>query len=365
MQRVFYILMHMESNPGSLDLAGAMHEVDSALKNTLLKYADLLPPSLITMGKLALHAPGKVMAWSTALDRGQDSPFPRWPLLVILGFRAASHPSQRDTWHTAIPAAVAVELAIAAADLIDEAADSDPSLIIERYGPGQASNTANLMLVMAQQVLQWEVAAVNTNALLALGALQDMLVEAAVGQHLDMEYEKMPPRDVTPDMSGQMTDKKAGALMAGALRMGALMAGAEPDVAALLARLGRQLGGIAQVNNDIQDVLPREITAEAYPDQETADWPKPKTDLRQRKRTLPIVYALRAESDQPSTLQAAYAGPPTEHEDEDAMRQAVIDAGGLRFAYLVIDVYRNNAAEAIAALEELRPGATDELQPLL
>jgi geranylgeranyl diphosphate synthase type I len=355
----------MDNQSGYLDLPAAMRQVDSALKDALLKYADLLPPSLITMGKLALHAPGKVMSWCASADSGQDAPFPRWPLLVILGFRASSPPSQRDNWHDALPAAVAVELAIAAADLIDEAADSDPSPIIERYGSGQAINMANLMLVMSQQVLQWEAASGNPTALAALAALQEMLVDAAVGQHLDMEYEKMPPRDVTPDMSGQMTDKKAGALMAGALKMGALMAGADPEVTTLLARLGRQLGGIAQINNDIQDVLPREITAEAYPDQETTDWPKPKTDLRQRKRTLPIVYALRADTDEPSALQAAFANPPTEHEDEDAMRKAVIDAGGLAFAYLVIDVYRNNAAEAIAAVEQLSPGATQELQHLL
>jgi geranylgeranyl pyrophosphate synthase len=180
-----------------------------------------------------------------------------------------------------------------------------------------------------------------------------------------MAYEKMGPRDVTPDMSGEMTDKKAGALMSGAFRMGALMAGAEEDVVALLARIGRQLGGIGQINNDLQDVLPRQIATQDGAEEQPVAGPPPKTDLRQRKRTLPIVFALRAETDEPNALQVAFAGPPAESEDEEALRRAVEEAGGVNFAYLVIDVYRNNAAEALAALEELRPGARRVLAPLL
>jgi geranylgeranyl diphosphate synthase type I len=180
-----------------------------------------------------------------------------------------------------------------------------------------------------------------------------------------MAYEKMGPHDVTPEMSGEMTDKKAGALMSGAFRMGALMAGAECDVVELLARIGRQLGGIGQINNDLQDVLPRQTILEDPLEAQPLTGPPPKTDLRRRKRTLPIVFALRAEADESNALQVAFAGPPAESEDEEALRRAVEEAGGVNFAYLVIDVYRNNAAEALAALEELRPGSRRVLAPLL
>jgi len=182
-----------------------------------------------------------------------------------------------------------------------------------------------------------------------------------------MAYEKMGPRDVTPDMSGEMTNKKAGALISGVFKMGALMAGAEERVVELLARFGRQLGGIAQVTNDVHDVLPQKVTLLDESGEEVMDAAKPKTDLRQRKRTLPIVFALREEAEEPNALQIAFSKPPGEeqNEDEEAMRMAVVDAGGLSFAYLVIDVYGNNAAEALAELEELRPGAQQELAPLL
>jgi geranylgeranyl pyrophosphate synthase len=364
MDRDFFILSSMDHSPTDLDMPEVMREVDTALKAALLKYADLMPPSLIRLGKLALAAPGKVMLWRTLTDRGEEAPMPKWPLLVILGYRAAAPPQERGNWREAMPAVVAVELAIAAADLIDEAADDDPSPIIEEYGAGQALNTANLMLVMAQQVMVWDAQAGNERALAALGALQAMLVEAAVGQHLDMSYEKMGPQEVSPDMSGEMTEKKAGALMAGAFKMGALMAGAGESVVALLERLGRQLGGMAQIANDIQDVIPQEENAEEDTGEETAPRPKPKTDLRQRKRTIPIVYALREEAAEPNPLQIAFSKPPDPHQDEDALRRAVVVAGGLNFAYLVIELYQNNADEALAALEELRPGARQVLAAL-
>jgi geranylgeranyl pyrophosphate synthase len=338
--------------------------VDDALRDYLLTYADMMPSSLITMGKMVLGAPGKVMHWRNATSRGAEAPPANWPIFVLLSYEAAQPAERRGTWRSAVPAAVAVEIAIAAADLIDEISDDDPSPIIQRYGGGQALNTANLMLVMSQQVLQWEAARGNTHALNALGALQAMLVEAAVGQHLDMAFEAMGPRDVTPEMSGEMTDKKAGALIAGACRMGALMAGAPGEVADLLARFGRQIGGIAQLTNDIQDVLPTGSVV-LTPDGTPARVFAPKTDLRRRKRTLPIVFALRDDTATPNAVQTAFSGPPLDGEDEEAMRTAVVDAGGVAFSQLVLDVYRGNAAEVVAALEVVRPGAREVLSPIL
>jgi geranylgeranyl pyrophosphate synthase len=132
-------------------------------------------------------------------------------------------------------------------------------------------------------------------------------------------------------------------------------------------RFGRQVGGIAQLANDIQDVLPlgtQIVTSDgtAVSDPIAA----PKTDLARRKRTLPIVFALRDEAPELNAVQRAYAGGPgADAIDEDAMRRAVMEAGGVNFAHLVLDVYRNNATEALDALETLRPGAREVLSPLL
>jgi geranylgeranyl diphosphate synthase, type I len=359
MLTMMHTTANTEANPTTLDPAELFIAVDDALKQSLLRYTGPMPRTLIDMGKMALGAPGKVMFWRIATEQGEDAITPVWPLFVILSYRASLAPEERHTWRRALPAAVALEILAAATDLIDEWSDNDPSPIISKYGPGQALNTANLMLVMAQQVLAWAAQEGEGRAMQALGALQDMLVEAAVGQHLDMAYETMGPQEVTPEMSGAMTDKKAGALIGGACKIGALMAGADEQVVAQIERFGRNIGGIAQINNDMRDVLPQgegQIVEGPY---------KPKTDLRQRKRTLPIVYALREEPDPPNPLQIAFSAPPSEDEDEDALRQAVVAAGGLSFAQLVLDLYKQNAVEALAQLERLRPGASTELSPLL
>jgi hypothetical protein len=235
-----------------------LEATDEQLTAALLEYAALMPLSLVTIGKLALSAPGKVMSAVPLMQQASPSlpsPLPRWPLYVIEAFRVGSQAGGAD-WREALPGAVAVELAMTAADLLDELTDDDPSPVIARYSPGQALNAGSLMLVMSQQVLlKAAQSSGNARYLAALAALQEMLVEAAVGQHLDMLYDRMAPDEVTLEMSADVTAKKAGALIAGAWRVGALISGADAPTVDLLTTLGREIGGIAQLSNDLQDVL--------------------------------------------------------------------------------------------------------------
>src|SRR5207247_1950874 len=111
-----------------LDMAALIRAVDQELTSTLLRYSGSLPMSLITAGKFALAAPGKVMAVSQTGGQDPDPDnLPRWPLLVLLSCQAASPPGSPDAWRQALPAAVAVEIAMAAADILDELVDDDPS----------------------------------------------------------------------------------------------------------------------------------------------------------------------------------------------------------------------------------------------
>lgn len=336
-----------------LDLATLIEAVDAELTSTLVRYADALPMSLITMGKYALAGPGKILSPRRG-EPGEDPP--RWPLIVLLSCQAASPPEQQDAWRQALPAAVAVEIAMAAADLLDELTDDDPSPFVKEYGHGQALNMGNLMLVMAQQALLWSARGSGAErALAALNALEEMLVRAATGQHLDMLYDGMGADDVSLEMSVQMTELKAGALVSGACRMGALMAGASDEVVDTLTRFGKELGSIAQLTNDIQDVIPQAVEADF----------ERKTDLRQRKRTLPIVFTLGDDAPEPNAVQRAFRGSKVEGEDEEALRRAVVDAGGVQFTSLIMEVHRQHALEALEQLEKLRPGGRAVLAPLL
>ncbi|MEA2575719.1 MAG: geranylgeranyl diphosphate synthase, type [Chloroflexia bacterium] len=346
-----------------------LEATEEHLTEALLEYASIMPMSLINIGKLALSAPGKVLS---AVPRMQQaggtlpSPLPRWPLYVIEAYRAgASYPE--DTWRDALPGAVAVEIAMSAADLLDELTDDDPSPVAEQYGPGQALNTANLMLVMAQQVLLKAAQSSTKDLYLAaLAALQEMLVEAAVGQHLDMLYDGLPPGVVTLEMSADVTAKKAGALIAGAWRVGAVLSGAEAPVVDLLTRLGRETGGFAQLSNDLEAVLPLDISSSDVSLMDEGGTPGLKTDLRLRKRTMPIVFTLREEGEAPNPLQRAFSDPTyAASVDEDTLRRAIVEAGGVQFVQLVMEVHAQTIVQLLAELETLRPGATEALGYLL
>jgi geranylgeranyl pyrophosphate synthase len=376
-------MKHMHTTPvppASNHIASLLQASYEALRAELLVYSDLFPRSLIEIGKLALSAPGKLMG-EMPPPGGAALParLPRWPLFVLLSYQAACEPDRRHTWPQALPAAVAVEVAMAAADLLDELADGDPSPVADRYGPAQASNTANLMLVMAQQILLRHAleqgagtaaqAGVNTETglLAALATLQDTLVHAAIGQHLDLLYETMDTDQVTLEMSARVTELKAGTLLAGACRMGALLAGAHDRILELITTLGREIGGIAQLINDVQDVLPR-TGDQAHPESGHQPGIQPKTDLQLRKRTLPIVFTLRDESPEPNAVQKAFHARPERQDDtagEEELRLAVVQAGGVKFAELVMNVHRHNIEQALQELEALRPGARNVLSPLL
>ncbi len=350
------------------DLRPYLWAARQELEAALFSYQGAFPDSLMEMGKFALSGQLKLFALPDTLEDVITSSIAPWPLCVLLSCKTALGCDNRKAWRQALPAAVAVEIAMAAADLLDELTDDDPSPFVRRYGRGQALNTSNLMLVMAQQLLQRDAQGEGgQRAILALGALQDMLTHAALGQHLDMLYSRMGIQEVTLEMSVRMTELKAGALVSGACRIGALMAGADERVVELLARFGQQKGSIAQLINDVQDVMPDSETGDGEQPEAQAE-PERKTDLRLHKRTLPIVFTLREDLPYPNALQRAFAGDSCdsmEAADEEGLRHAIIQAGGVQFTNLVIEVHRQNAVEALNELETLRPGAREALRPLL
>lgn len=340
------------------------------LESTLLDYQHIFPDSLTWMGKFALSGPLRLFSLPVPVADIVTPDVAPWPLYVLLSCKAALGSENPEGWKQALPAAVAVEIAMAAADLLDELADNDPSPFVGQYGPGQALNTGNLMLVIAQQVLQRDASCEGgPKALRALSALQEMLTQAALGQHLDMLYERMGADEVTLEMSVQMMELKAGALMSGAYRIGAIMAGAEDRVVELLARIGKDQGCIAQLTNDVQDVIPVRGSCEdndknGYTTEMEA-LPERKTDLRLRKRTLPIVFTLREDLPYPNALQRAFASDSMDNIDEEELRCAILRAGGVQFANLVAEVHYQNSIETLNELEEICPGARKALGPLI
>jgi geranylgeranyl diphosphate synthase type I len=110
--------------------------------------------------------------------------------------------------------------------------------------------------------------------------LNQASLQLCEGQYLDIEFERH--LDITVDQYLDMIDKKTAALFAASLYFGALLGTDQQSQVSLLSSFGRNLGMAYQVQNDLQGIWGEEETGKAAP----------YTDIRSKKKTMPIVYAL-------------------------------------------------------------------------
>lgn len=175
-----------------------------------------------------------------------------------------------------VGAAVAVEMVHDFSLLHDDVMDGD---LIRRhrpsvwavFGTGPAILVGDVLLTAAMQQ-----AGIADGVRVLAGAVQDL----CAGQWADLAFEDRG--DVTLAECIQMAEGKTGALLGAACQLGALAAGADPAVAGLYRRFGRQLGVAFQLADDLLGI-----------------WGDPKvtgkpagSDLVSRKKSLPVVAAL-------------------------------------------------------------------------
>ena len=105
---------------------------------------------------------------------------------------------------------------------------------------------------------------------------------------------------------GVLADK-TGALVATAARYGAMFSGCAPEVVETLRVYGERLGVAFQLADDLIDI--------ASDSEETGKTPG--TDLREGKRTLPVLYALASTDPADARLQELLRGTPREQGELD------------------------------------------------
>lgn len=223
-----------------------------------------------------------------------------------------------------LPAAAAVEFLHEFSLIHDDVEDRDRERRHRKtlwvlWGDAQAINAGDALFALAQ---------------LALGALSDAGVPSSTvveaqrrfnltalrlcqGQHLDLAFEE---RDsVTADEYLAMIAGKTVALLAHAAELGALVAGGTPKQVSACHEFARQLGIAFQIQDDMLGLWGNE--------KETG---KPVgTDVRRRKKSLPILLALAHESAAGSRLRELYARESlSEAEITDACR--LIEETGAR-----------------------------------
>ena len=269
------------------------------------------------------------------------------PALTFLCARAAGGGTE-----AAMPAAVAVELVHNFSVLHDDVMDGDAMrrhrpTVWSAFGTARAVLLADALLALAFQT----VAAVGQES---ATVLSDALLDMVQGQAKDLAMEK--------DGTGTLADGlataagKTGALLSCACRLGALSAGAGEEQAAWYGEFGAHLGLAFQLADDILGIW-GDPTATGKPVH---------SDLRSRKKSLPVLAALTSGGAAAEPLALLYGRdptPPFTTDDCARLARLIEKAGGRAWAE---ERGRQAYADAGAALERARPepGAATDLLAL-
>ncbi|MFD6889783.1 polyprenyl synthetase family protein [Streptomyces sp. NPDC059957] len=269
--------------------------------------------------------------------------------LALISAEAAGAPPEAG-----VTGAVAVELVHNFSLLHDDFMDGDEQrrhrdTVWKVHGPAQAILVGDALLALASEVLLDLGTDESTRATRRLNTATRKLID---GQAQDMSFEQ---RDrVTVAECLEMEGNKTGALLACAVSIGAVLGGADDTTADALERYGYHLGLAFQAVDDLLGIwgTPEETGKAAW------------SDLKQRKKSLPVCAALQAGGPAAEHLAALLAADaaaaaaagatgsaPDELFDEGdfALRAALIEEAGGR--YWTVDEARRQYDTALEALD--------------
>jgi geranylgeranyl diphosphate synthase type I len=273
-------------------------------------------------------------------DEGGEPDRPRGKgvrgVLAMLSAQAAGSPME-----VGLAAATAVELVHNFSLLHDDLMDGDRTrrhrpTVWSVFGSGQAILAGDALLGLADEVLAEAPSATRAWAIRCLAASTRRLI---AGQLADLAFETR--RDVTLSECLQMAADKTAALLSCAASIGAVLADGPADLASRLAQFGMHLGVAYQLIDDVLGI-----------------WGSPETtgkpvlsDLRAKKKSLPVVAALRSPTAAGERLSALYLSDATLSEAQlEEAADLVQQAGGRTWAENTAD------AELATALEWLSNG---------
>jgi geranylgeranyl diphosphate synthase type I len=172
------------------------------------------------------------------------------------------------------------------------------------------------------------------------------------GQYLDISFEGR--LDVTVEEYLEMIELKTASLMASGVEAAAILASRDPTVIAALRRFGDRLGMAFQMADDVKGAFW----------QESASGKAEAGDLRRRKKTMPVIWALNHASDADQARLRELFAPDGDRQLTDAevdVAAAILERSGARDTTLA--EARRYRDEALSELEmiPLEPEAKRDL----
>jgi geranylgeranyl diphosphate synthase type I len=243
----------------------------------------------------------------------------------------------------AAPAAAALELIHGFTLLHDDIADQDElrrgrPTVWKLWGTGQAITAGDTMYALANITAADPArgGAPPADAGRMLLALNEATLRVCEGQHLDIAYEGRA--DITVAEYLEMVRLKTGALFGASLAAGAISGGGAPAQVAALQEFGEQVGVAFQVRDDVLGI---------WGEEEKTGKPVG-SDLRQNKRSLPVIRALALKHPVAPRLASLLAGGVT-GEQAAAVAGEMEGAGVRQFCD---EVAREHHERAMARLSE-------------
>jgi geranylgeranyl diphosphate synthase type I len=269
------------------------------------------------------------------------------PALAVLGAEAVGGDAE-----AAIPGAVAIELVHNFSLIHDDIMDGDRMrrhrrTVWDVYGVADAIIVGDALQTLAYDVLLGDPGPAQLAAARRLTAGAAAMI---AGQAQDSALDRSD--DVTLAQCMTMAANKTGALLAQSTAIGAELGGADEETTALLERFGAELGISFQAIDDVLGV---------WGDPTVTGKPVG-SDLRSRKKSMPVALALAGGGALATDVRNAFAADMTE-ESVDRLATA-LDVHGIRTR--VEELALTHLDRALAALRSasLSPGAAAELEEL-
>jgi len=276
------------------------------------------------------------------------------PILCLLTCQATGgDPDQ------ALPAAAAIELVHNFSLVHDDIEDKSDlrrgrPTVWKVWGVPQAINAGDGLFALAHLAMQRlaDRGMSPRRVLTALEILDQACLALTEGQHLDLSFETRLDVDVEQYLS--MIRGKTAALFSTAAQLGALVAGSDPASIARYRRFGENLGLALQIVDDILGIWgDPQVTGKPSAD-----------DIRQRKKTLPIVRALEEEQRTGGKgLKGIYQQEAIDEEAVEAALRILENLEARRYAEIMANDYYQQALAELDATG-MENEAQDDLREL-
>jgi geranylgeranyl pyrophosphate synthase len=220
--------------------------------------------------------------------------------------------------------------------LLDKVEDHELGhALITRFGDGVVANLTTGLIFHAERILAElepdpEVNLATIDAIRR--AFHQMGLEVCNGQHLDLVIREPSLVD-----AWKIIDSKSGKFFALGSYLGARMATENPARIELMSQIGRRLGILVQLANDLAGLEKDEDCG---------------SDLALGKRTLPVIYALQVlqENERNRLVDLLTAGVKDKTAEIEA-RKAILSSGAIVYLSLEADKHRQQAKSLFSQME--------------